>query len=149
MVRKAAGSFPVEPLAPTKPPRAVLTQWLSTGDLPKELTIGQDCMLVEPVAKGAKWRGSNVDMSSEEVQEHLKAGMQVSQLGLEYEDRMSFVLDENLVVRKLKFLDAALDTLEGSESDANEQDATFMLMALEVAQLLKCLERWFGVDRPE
>lgn len=150
MLRKALGSFPAMPLTPIHPVRTVLTLCLSTGDVADGFTIGRDCELREPTKdSGAKWRGSSVDLDSEEVHEHLRSGMQVSALGLEYEGRMGFMLDENLVVKKFKLFDVALETLSDTEDENEEQDATFTLMALEVEKLLGKLEKWFGLERPE
>ena len=63
---------------------------------------------------------------------------------------MSFVLGEDLVVRKLRFLDVVLDELgDGTaESARAELDATFALMTLELKSLFERLEKWFGIPRP-
>ena len=71
------------------------------------------------------------------------------QLGLIFDDRMSFVLGEDLVLRKLKFLDVVLDELGDSQQDAAaEMDARFALLTLELERLLAKLEEWFGLPRP-
>jgi recombination associated protein RdgC len=81
----------------------------------------------------------------------LKQGKQVYQLGLQFEDRMSFVLGEDLVIRKLRFLDVVQDSLdaEGRDSAEAELDASFALMTLELEQLLTGMETWFGLQRPD
>jgi len=63
---------------------------------------------------------------------------------------MSFVLGEDLVVRRLRFTDVVLDELgEGTaESARAELDATFALMTLELKNLLARMEQWFGLPRP-
>jgi recombination associated protein RdgC len=63
---------------------------------------------------------------------------------------MSFVLGEDLVVRKLKFLDVVLDTLgeQNAESKQAELDAVFALMTLELKNLFERLDQWFGIPRP-
>ena len=71
------------------------------------------------------------------------------QLGLVFDDRMSFVLGEDLVVRKLKFLDVVTEELGDSHEDAAaEADARFALFTLELERLLAKLEEWFGLPRP-
>ena len=54
---------------------------------------------------------------------------------------MTFVFGEDLVVRKLKFLDGALDQLENTDTDGMraELDARFALMSSEVAHLFDVL----------
>jgi recombination associated protein RdgC len=62
---------------------------------------------------------------------------------------MSFVLGEDLIVRKLKFLDVVLDEMGDSHQDAAaEADASFALLTLEIERLLGKLEEWFGLPRP-
>jgi recombination associated protein RdgC len=84
------------------------------------------------------------------VREHLKSGKQVFQLGLMFEDRIGFVLGEDLTVRKLRFLDQVQGELGETDRDsgAAELDAVFALMTLELERLLQHLEQWFGLPRP-
>lgn len=76
------------------------------------------------------------------------AGKQVTQLGLAFDERMRFVLDD---VRKFKLLDIATEQLDKGdrESAAAELDARFVLMAGEVGRLLDAIETTFSVNRPE
>jgi len=58
------------------------------------------------------------------------------------DDHVSFVLGDDLVVRKLKFLDGVVDQLEGTERDGlhAELDARYALMAGELKRLFAVLE---------
>ncbi|QAU24476.1 recombination-associated protein RdgC [Dyella sp. M7H15-1] len=149
-VREALGSFPAVPLAPEEGPRVLMTDWLTNGNLPGGLALGDECELRDPAtATGAIARCRRQDLEAEEVKEHLRNGKQVFQLGLVFDDRISFVLGEDLVVRKLKFLDAVLDELGDSQQDAAaEMDARFALLTLELERLLVKWEEWFGLPRP-
>ena len=150
-VREALGSFPAVPLAPEEGPRVLMTDWLASGNLPGGLVLGDECELRDPAtATGAIARCRRQDLDAEEVKEHLRNGKQVFQLGLVFDERISFVLGEDLVVRKLKFLDAVVDELGDSQQDAAaEMDARFALLTLELERLLGKLEEWFGLPRPE
>lgn len=151
-LREAMESFPALPLAAKETPRAILTDWLTRGKLPEGLSLGDECELRDPsVAHGAVVRCSRQDLASGEIQEHLRTGKQVFQLGLEYDGRMGFVLGEDLVVRKLRFHDVVTDELDGDtqESAAAEVDARFALMSLELDRLLGQLAVWFGLPRPD
>ena len=149
-VREALGSFPAVPLAPEEGPRVLMTDWLASGKLPGGLVLGDECELRDPAtATGAIARCRRQDLDAEEVKEHLRNGKQVFQLGLVFDDRISFVLGEDLVLRKLKFLDVVLDELGDSQQDAAaELDARFALLTLELERLLAKLEEWFGLPRP-
>ena len=149
-VREALGSFPAVPLAPEEGPRVLMTDWLANGNLPAGLALGDEVELRDPAsATGAIAKCRRQDLDSEEVKEHLRNGKQVFALGLVFDERMSFVLGEDLVVRKLKFLDVVVDELGDSHPDAAaEADATFALLTLELERLLGKLEEWFRLPRP-
>jgi recombination associated protein RdgC len=149
-IREALGSFPAVPLAPEEGPRVLMTDWLANGTLPAGLAFGDEVELRDPAtATGAIAKCRRQDLDAEEVKEHLRNGKQVFQLGLVFDDRMSFVLGEDLIVRKLKFLDVVTDELGDSFEDAQaEADAGFALLTLELERLLAKLEEWFGLPRP-
>jgi recombination associated protein RdgC len=149
-LREALGSFPAQPLAAAEAPRALMTRWLARGDLPEGLALGNECELRDP-AGGAVVRCRKQALESGEIGAHLQHGKQVFQLGLQFRDRVHFVLGEDLVVRKLQFLDTVQDELDADARDSAEAelDARFALMTLELEPLLVELERWFGLQRPD
>ena len=149
-LREALGSFPAQPLAAAETPRALMTQWLGSGKLPSGLTLGDECELRDP-AGGAIIRCRKQELESAEIRAHLKQGKQVFQLGLQFDDRASFVLGEDLVIRKLRFLDVVQDSLDadGRDSAEAELDARFALMTLELERVFEGLEQWFGLERPD
>jgi len=138
-------------MAPGESPRRVMTDWLIHGKLPAGLVLGDECELRDPAESGAVVRCRRQDLETDEVREHLKSGKQVFALGLTYEDRVSFTLGEDLAVRKLRFLDVVQDELDasGRDAEADELDATFALMTLEIERLLQKLDEWFGLPRPD
>ena len=141
-LRHALGSFPALPLNAEASVRAILTGWLAGEALPPGLSLGDECELKDPVDGGAVVRCSRHELQVDEIRQHLEAGKQVTRLALVLDDHVSFVLGEDLVVRKLKFLDGAVDQLEGTESDgvAAELDARFALMSGELKRLFAVLE---------
>jgi recombination associated protein RdgC len=149
-LRQAFGSFPAVPMAAEESPRALMTDWLIRGKLPDGLVLGDECELRDPAETGAIVRCRRQDLETDEVREHLKSGKQVFQLGLIFEDRIGFVLGEDLTVRKLRFLDLVQDELGESEheSPVAQLDAEFTLMTLELERVLEKLEHLFGLPRP-
>jgi len=150
LLREALGSFPAAPLAAEESPKALMTDWLARGKLPSGLALSDECELRDSAEAGAIIRCRRQDLETDEIREHLKSGKQVAQLGLVFNDRLSFTLDEELVVRKLRFLDLVQNELGDvdRESAAAELDACFALMTLELDQLFQRLEEWFGLPRP-
>lgn len=148
-LRDALGSFPAVPLAPDVPTRLQLTAWLADIDLPAQLALGEECELRDPAsASGAIAACRRQDMAAEEVKEHLRSGKQVSRLGLAFDDRLYFVLCDDLTIRKLRFGDAAMDELADADDALSELQATVALMTLELQRLFTNLAAWFEIPTP-
>jgi recombination associated protein RdgC len=120
------------------------------------LALGDECELRDSADGGAAVKCRRQDLESDEIGEHLKSGKQVFQLGLVFEERLGFSLDEDLVVRKLRFLDLVQNELGdidggdgGADSAIAELDARFALMTLELGRLFERLQEWFGLARPQ
>ncbi len=141
-IRRALGSFPALPLNAEVAPRAVLTGWIAGDPLPPGLSLGDECELKDAADGGAVVKCQHQELQSDEIGKHLEAGKQVTRLALTLDDHLSFVLGEDLVVRKLKFLDGAVEQLESSEREdvRAELDARFALMAGELKRLFEVLE---------
>lgn len=153
-LREALGSFPALPLAPETFARGLLTAWLSTSAnnsrLPDCLHLGSDVELIDRAAATSKLIGRNVDLAGEDIMEALRGGSEVARLGLNLEDRITFVLAEDLVVRKLRLTDIALDDMgEDFENSEDEARAKFSLLTGEVAKLLVRLTELFAIPRPD
>ena len=150
-LRTALGSFPALPLNAEASVRAVLTGWLAGEPLPAGLALGDECELRDPVDGGAVVRCTKHELRNDEIGKHLEAGKQASRLGLVLDDHVSFVLGEDLVVRKLKFLDGALDQLEHADEDGRraELDARFVLQSGEVRRLFLLLEQAFKLSKAD
>ncbi|PJK00803.1 recombination-associated protein RdgC [Lysobacteraceae bacterium NML91-0213] len=140
-VRRAAGSFPALPLNAEISPRSVFTGWLAGEALPDGLSLGEEVELKDPAGSGAVVKCQHQDLASDEIARHLESGKQVTRVALVLDDHLSFVLGDDLVIRKLRFLDGAIDSLEQTEADdiAAELDARFALMAGEFGRLFDVL----------
>ena len=148
-LREALGSVPALPLNAEVAPRSVLTGWIAGEALPDGLTLGEECEMKDANDKGAVVKCQRQDLGSDEIIHHLEAGKQVTRLALNLDDHVSFVLGEDLVVRKLKFLDGVVDQLDsGDRADQHaELDAQFALMSAEVRRLFEVLEPALKLSR--
>ena len=146
LLRQSLDSLPVEPPPLTSMPAAILTAWLQSGRLPAGFTLGEECDLRDPGEDGGIVRVRRHDLGTGEIAGHLEAGKQVSRLALGFEERLSFVVDENLAVRRLKFLDVVQEeaALEEAESAAELFDSDFSIMTLELSRLLPRLVKALG-----
>jgi len=150
-VRQALGSFPALPLNAEVAPRSILTGWIAGDPLPDGLSLGDECELRDPVDHGAVIKCQHQELQSDEIAKHLEAGKQVTRLALTLDDHLGFVLGEDLVIRKLKFLDGAVDQLESADRDdfRAELDARFALFSAEVRRLFLTLEPALKLSKAE
>ncbi|WP_222565427.1 recombination-associated protein RdgC [Novilysobacter antarcticus] len=147
-IRRALGSFPAMPLNPEIAPRSILTGWVAGEPLPDGLTIGDECELRDPADQGAVVKVQRMELDNEEIAKHLETGKQVTRLALTLDDHVSFVLGEDLIVRKFKLLDGAVDQLESTDHDdvRAEMEARFVLMSGEVKRLFAVLQSAFKLS---
>jgi len=150
-IRRALGSFPALPLNAEVAPRSILTGWLAGEPLPEGLSLGDECELRDPMEQGAVVKCQRMELAGDEIDKHLESGKQVTRLALCLDDHVSFVLGEDLVIRKFKLLDGAVDSLENTERDdlRAELDARFALMSAEVKRLFVVLESALKLSKAE
>ncbi|SDX70386.1 recombination-associated protein RdgC [Marinobacter mobilis] len=150
-LRKSLGSLPVRPPAVEQAPAFTLTGWLTeTIDLPSSLVLGDECELKDPSEDGGVVRCKGLDLQGDEIRSHLDAGMQATRVALTWEDSLSFILDEELGIRRLKFGDTLQEKLDDVEADdaVARFDAAFSLMTLELSRLIPgLLDALGGEDR--
>lgn len=144
-LREALGSFAATAIGSAGSARTQLTSWLAGDDLPGDFSLGDECELRDAGDDGAIVRCRRQDLGSDEIREHLNAGKQAVQLALAYEERMSFVLADDLTLRKLRFGDVVLEQLGdiGGEDAIAELDARFALMTAELSRLFARLDSLF------
>ncbi len=76
--------------------------------------------------------------------------MQVTRLALDWEENLSFLIDEELTIKRLKFGETLRDQLDDIDSDDKlaKFDGAFSLMTLEISRLVPViLEAFGGEDR--
>jgi recombination associated protein RdgC len=124
----------------------VLTRWLLEDDAPSDFVPGDACELRDVDEKAGVVRCSRQDLASEEILNHLRAGKQVTKLALEWDERLSFTLADDLSLKRLRVGEALLEELDGDDMDpAQRLDAEFVILALQVRQLIARLDEVFGL----
>ena len=133
-LREALGSFPALPLQSAQAPRSILTNFLLKQTLPENWFLGEECELQDPAEKGAIVKCLRHDLASDEVLAHLSTGKQVSRLALLFDANLSFVLGDDLIVRKFKLLEGAVESMENTNTESLEDElmARFALFSGEL-----------------
>jgi recombination associated protein RdgC len=140
------GSLAVTFLETERSPSASMGAWLMLGDAPRGFTIDQDLELQAADKSKATIRYARHPLEGKEIRAHLSAGMFATRLGLTWKDRISFVLTEKLLVKRLEFLSISKEKVDGeAEIGAEEQfDMDFTLMSGELARMLSDLAEALG-----
>jgi recombination associated protein RdgC len=145
-LRKCLGSLAVVPINTVQKPMLTMTEWLINNEIPSGISIEDECELRSPEEEGGIVRCKNHDLALPEIKNHLEMGKQVSKLALNWENRLSFVLDENLSVKRLRFLELIQDQLADTNAETEQErfDVDFSIMTAEFAHFLPRLLELFG-----
>jgi recombination associated protein RdgC len=134
-LRKSVDGLPAKLVKVTLSPSAAMTGWVAGGEAPSHFTIDQDLELRS--AEKATVRYAKHPLEGEEIRQHIAAGKVVTRLAMTWGDRISFVLNENLQIKRLTFLDILKEQADSQAENADERfDLDFTLMTGEVARLL-------------
>lgn len=145
-LREVLGTLPVRPVNVKQAPMSTLTEWVKNNAASHGLHLRDECELRDPSEDGGIIQCKRQDLASEEVQNHLAAGKLATKLSLAWEDKLSFVLDDKLVIKRLRFEDLLQDQAEqdGGDDSDGQFDASFTLMMLTLNQFLPQLFEALG-----
>lgn len=129
--------IPMESLRTKNSPQTAMTDWLAGNEAPKGFTIDQDTELRAHTEDKATVRYVRHSIDPDDVQRHIAAGKQCTKLAMTWDDKISFVLTENLALKRIKPLDILNEDKDQRTADEDERfDADFLLMASELAKML-------------
>lgn len=131
-------------------PAAAMAEWLVKGEAPGNFAIDQDLELRAADASKATVRYARHSLEGREIRDHISAGKTVVKLGLTWNDRISFVLTEELQLKRLQFLDILRresDSEAGEESERFDND--FALMTGELALMVRDLLQALGGEKDD
>lgn len=145
-LRKTMGSLPVVPLC-RRSLSPDLTNWLKGEAMPTGFSLLEEAELKSPNEDGAIIRCKSQPLDAEEIQLHLQSGKLVQKIALEWDERMTALLQEDLTVKRLKFSDVLREQNEDIPKDQQlaRLDADFCLMSAEVVKLVEVLDQAFGL----
>jgi recombination associated protein RdgC len=142
-VREALGSLKATPLAFKKPTKTLLHD-IFLGRSKAQFQLGRECRMKDPSEKGSAVSWLDMDLADASVRKHISDGLELDRLGLVFDGIARLVLDENIVVRKLRFSGLeALDEIE-DEDPLLRHDAEFTIEAGMVSQLMTALKQSLG-----
>jgi len=132
----------IRPLQFMKPVDELLTG-IFFEDAPRQFSLGRECRMQDLGDAASKVRWTDFDLSDKSIRDHVANGMRLTHLSIVYDNIMNFVLDENGVLSKLKFVGMDDDNEDHNDPLAR-QDAEFVLITATLRNLLGDLKKQLG-----
>lgn len=144
-LREALGSLRCIPIAPKHLPTQVMTHWLRESQAPHQFDLGEEVEL-QATKDGRVVRCKKLDLTASEILNHLESGMHVSKIALCWKEAIHCIIDDQLAIKRLKFEDSICEKANDSnpETRAEQFDADFAIMALELKNFIDALLASFG-----
>lgn len=118
-------------------PHTLMTDWLAAGEASGDFVLDSDCELKDSSENGAVVRCTRMDLTADEIRQHIATGKQVTRLGLIWRERIRFVLTDQLRLKRVQFLDVLQEEASQAGDDAASLfEATFLLMSEELGELV-------------
>lgn len=141
-LRNSIGSLPIRVPAVNSSPSALMTSWLAEESHPPTgFVLNEESELESAGEDKATVKYKGMALGKEHIEKNKALGFQVKKQAITWEEKLSFVLGDDLTVKRVKFLDMMQDKLDdtNAEGAAEKFDAGFAIMAMEVDQLLPAL----------
>jgi len=138
VLRKTLGTLNVVLPATEESPESAMTRWLmNDAELPQDFDVEDECELHAGEGAEGIVRCKYIDVSSDEVRAHVASGRRVEKLAMNWRERLSFVLQDDLSIRRMRFDSAIVDEAgEAGDDEASRFDADFAIMVAELADFI-------------
>ncbi|EDS2398970.1 TPA: recombination-associated protein RdgC [Escherichia coli] len=145
LLRKSLGSLPVIPFTPREPLEITMTEWFKSG-FPAGFTAGEDATLKGLLDNGGAVRCNKVDLQSDEIMSHIEAGKVATTVAINWMERASFRVNDDMSIKALTFCDDLYDQNDDIDREdvAQRFDADFVLFTGELSALFNALVEAIG-----
>ena len=142
-LRKSIDGLPIKLVRLNHSPASFMTGWVASGEPPAGFAIDQDLKLQS--AEKSQVTYAKYSLDGEDVRHQIADGKVATKLALTWAGRISFVLTEDLQIKRLSFLDILKEQADGQAENEDERfDIDFTLMTGEVSRLLSDLTSALG-----
>ena len=141
LLRKSLGSLPVVPLTMETPIELTLTEWVRSGQTPAGFALQDEAELKAILEEGGTIRCKKQALVSDEISSHIENGKLVTQLSMDWQERVIFQINDAFTLKKMKPSDSLADQNDDIEREdiAARFDADFILMTSEYSALISNL----------
>jgi len=141
LLRKSIGSLAVLPVQSKSLVEQTMTSWLNDETPTHPFTLLEEAELKSPLENGAIIRCKNQDLICSELKAHIENGMFAVKVGLQYAESLTFILNEDLTIKRVKFTDVVTEQKDDQDKEDKAAcfDADFAIMAGEFEQFIPAL----------
>lgn len=146
LLRNSLGSLPVILPDVQQSPGVVMNSWLHQTLDSGNFTCADECELRDALDEGGVIRIKGQELHCDEILAHLEGGKQVTKLALVWDNALSFTLNDDLSIKRVKPTEELSQSLneESSEDPLVRLDSDISRLTLEAQRLLPELLNIFG-----
>jgi recombination associated protein RdgC len=124
---------------------AIMTSWLKGQDYSSSFSIEKSCILQDANHESRIIRCHNQDLFDSPIQSLIKSGCEIKQLALNWQDRIDFILLDDLSMQSIKFKDEIMEQVKEIEVGTKQHqfNVDFLIMANTFDGLFKELLKSF------
>lgn len=150
LIRKALGTLPVVPLDVKESVTTVTTNWLLKNQIPSRFELGTQINLVSTRDENKTVAAKSSDLLEDDIIQHLRGDKIVSKLSLIFDNEFSFMIDDQLSIKRIKFSEDIVHPEENDNYDQQEKDeleqmnSDFFIQTASFRKLIPYLIEQFG-----
>ncbi len=133
---RSLDSLVITPIQTNVAPATQMAAWLMSHEAPGRFDVDRECELKATDDSQAVVRYSKHTLNNEEVRKHLQNNKMPTRLALTWNGRVSFVLNEEAQIKKIKFLDGVFDASDNAAPDEDRFDADVAIVTGELGKLI-------------
>jgi recombination associated protein RdgC len=132
------------PLQTNMAPASTMAAWLMSFDIPGQFDLDRECELKATDETQATVRYARHNIVIDEVRKHIQNGKMPKQLGLTWAGRVSFVLNDALQIKKIKFLEGVIEKNESQDEGEDHFEADTAIVTGELSKMIPDLIEALG-----
>ena len=133
---RSLDSLVITPIQTNVAPATQMAAWLMSHEAPGRFDVDRECELKATDDSQAVVRYSKHTLNNEEVRKHLQNNKMPTRLALMWNGRVSFVLNDEAQIKKIKFLDGVFDAGDNAAPDEDRFDADVAIVTGELGKLI-------------
>lgn len=133
---KSFEKFPLESLRLKSNPVSAMTNWLESDEAPSGFTVDQDTELRSNGEGRATVKYAHQTIELEDVKRHIASGKQCTKLALTWADKISFVITESFIIKRVTPLDVMKQSTIEAQNDDERFDSDLALTFGELSRMI-------------